>query len=257
MLPPPDEIHLWFACDSDCTPQLLEQYKREFLLDDELARGARFYFERDRNQFVLTRSLVRSVLSRYAAIAPRDWRFGKGEFGRPYLLNPDAPNIAFNLTHTHGMVVLAVSQQQPLGVDVENFLTREAPLGIARSYFSEREVKDLQALPLDAQQERFFHYWTLKESYIKAEGRGLNIPLDHFSMLIAEPGAVEIAFHGLPDTPDWHFWVMQPKPGFLTSLCVQNPSERAPRLVLREVLPLLAEREIAPNLLRQSQWRLA
>lgn len=252
MLPPLDQIHLWFAIDTDCPADLLEMYQRQYLSPDELVRGARFHFERDRRQFAVTRALVRTVLSRYADIEPHEWRFGKGEFGRPFILNQDAPKLSFNLSHTHGMVVLAVSQFPVMGVDVEDFVQRAAPLDVANAYFSPREVADLTALPLQAQQERFFHYWTLKESYIKAEGRGLNIPLDQFSMLIAQDGAVDIAFHGLPETPNWHFWLMQAKPGVLTALCVRSELTQAPTLVMREGLPTLPERELRPQLVRQS-----
>ncbi|MBI3229967.1 MAG: 4'-phosphopantetheinyl transferase superfamily protein [Burkholderiales bacterium] len=254
MLPPPDEIHLWFALDAECTPELLELYKRDFLSEEELVRGARFHFERDRNQFVLTRALVRSVLSRYAAIPPAQWQFGKGEHGRPFIANPDAPAIAFNLSHTRGLVVLAVSQAQPLGVDVENFQTREAPLEVAQGYFSPTEVAALTSLPLAAQQERFFHYWTLKEAYIKAESKGLSLPLEQFSMLFASDNEVEIAFHDLPASSGWHFWLMQACPGFLTALCVQSEARRAPTLVARQCLPLTPDRVLKPQIMRQSHW---
>lgn len=255
MLPPLDQIHLWFAVDTDCPDDLLEMYQQQYLSPEELVRGARFHFERDRRQFAVTRALVRTVLSRYADIAPHEWRFGKGEFGRPFILNQDAPNISFNLTHTRGLVVLAVGQFPVMGVDVENFVQRAAPLDVANAYFSPREVADLTSLPLAAQQERFFHYWTLKESYIKAEGRGLNIPLDKFSMLIAQDGAVDIAFHGLPATPNWHFWLMQAKPGLLMALCVQANFAQAPTIIMREGLPTLPERELSAQLVRQSKFQ--
>ena len=51
---------------------------------------ARFVFERDRRQFLITRALVRTMLSRYAEVAPRDWRFVTNQYGRPEVLDRPA-----------------------------------------------------------------------------------------------------------------------------------------------------------------------
>lgn len=256
MLSLANQIHLWFARDHDCTPQLLAQYRQDLLSDEERAREVRFHFEHDRNQFVLTRALVRSVLSRYAHISPRAWRFGKNEFGRPFIANAEGPALSFNLSHTKGMVVMAVSAPQAIGVDVENYGERAAPLDVAGHFFSPLEAKQLYALPKEAQQERFFHYWTLKEAYIKAEGKGLTIPLDEFSMDLRHPETVDICFHADIHTgaDPWRFCLLRSDPGFLTALCVQTAARSMPELVLHRYLPLQKEEVFQVPLLRSSVW---
>lgn len=250
------EIHLWFARDSDCTPELLARYRDELMNDEERVRHLRFHFERDRNQFALTRALVRTVLSRYAPIAPADWQFAKASHGRPYICNPQPPALNFNLSHTKGLVVLAISAPMTMGVDVENCVQRAAPLEVAEGYFSKPEVASLFALPASEQQERFFHYWTLKESFIKAEGQGLSLPLDQFSMQFARPDAVEIDFHRplVAQPENWRFWLLQPFAEYLTALCVQSAAQQAPQLRSRRCLPLVDDAEMSCQLLRQSQW---
>ena len=56
---------------------------------------------------------------------------------------------------------------------------------MADHYFAPTEVTALRSLPAAQQPERFFVYWTLKESYIKARGLGLSLPLAEFAFSVA------------------------------------------------------------------------
>jgi 4'-phosphopantetheinyl transferase len=49
-------------------------------------------------------------------------------------------------------------------------------MGLAGRYFAPLEVDALGALPAAERLGRFFAYWTLKESYIKARGLGSPCP---------------------------------------------------------------------------------
>lgn len=193
----PGVVDLWCffyqGLDEDAEGrQLLASYA-ELMTEAERARHDRFYFARDRLLFLATRALVRTVLSHYAPIAPASWRFGGGERGKPYIAESLTTELAargdaaihFNLTNTLGLVVCAVSRAHAaLGVDAESLERAGETLSIADHYFSPREVRALRALPPNQQRERFFSYWTLKESYIKARGLGLAIPLEQFSFLL-------------------------------------------------------------------------
>src|SRR3954451_20032403 len=83
----------------------LEAY-REWLSADERERMTRFVFDRDRRTFLLTRALVRTTLSRYAAVPPAAWRFIANDHGRPEILDRAAgvPDLRFNLSHTDGLI---------------------------------------------------------------------------------------------------------------------------------------------------------
>ena len=50
-----------------------------------------------------------------------------------------------------------------------------------KHYFSDAELTDLLELNKEEQRERFFDLWALKESYIKATGKGLATSLRSFS----------------------------------------------------------------------------
>lgn len=218
-----EQVDLWLCHDADIAQSTIDLWRETLLTDAERARGARFHFERDRKQFVITRALVRSVLSYYRPLAPEAWEFSANQWGRPAIVQSAGQGLSFNLSHTAGLVLLAVSGVPVLGVDVENAGQRQAPLDVARSYFSASEADELYALALEQQPERFFHYWTLKESYIKAKGRGLSIPLDQFSLQFQEPEQITIQFanHIEPEPDNWRFWLLK-LAGYTISVCVQK-----------------------------------
>lgn len=203
-------------------PELMAAYAA-LMTPEERARHDRYYFERDRRLFLATRALVRTVLSCYhPAIAPAQWRFAEGERGKPYIAGPaGAPPIYFNLSNTPGLVVCAVSlAHSALGVDAERLARAGETVSIADHYFSAREARALRALPAARQRERFFAYWTLKESYIKARGLGLALPLEQFTFLLDEGPDIGITFDPrLADHPErWRFALHQTASGHLIAV---------------------------------------
>ena len=156
---------------------------------DEHQRHGKLIFDRDRSMFLATRALVRTVLSNYAAVTPADWRFSAGEYGKPHIDSPAVtPALHFNLANTRGLVVCAVSvAHDSIGVDAEPIDRKTETLKLADRYFCPSEVRAIRASPASEQSRSFFAHWTLKESYIKARGHGLAIPLDQFSFCIDDP----------------------------------------------------------------------
>ena len=104
------------------------------------------------------------------------------------------PPVRFNLSHTDGLAVCAVVLKHDIGVDVEHRQRRVVSENIARRFFSPSEVREFESLPERMQQDRFFQYWTLKESYIKARGMGLSIPLEKFSFHLLKNKPIRISF---------------------------------------------------------------
>lgn len=183
-----NEIHLWTTKPQDVLKNrgsdLLRQKYQALLTDDETIKQQRYQFEKDRHDALITRAFVRDLLSYYADVAPSDWRFDKGEKDKPELVNPPLP-LRFNLSHTKDLIICAVTLTDDIGCDVENTTRTNQVLSIAERFFSSSETQALFSLPKEQQRQRFFDYWTLKESYIKAWGLGLAIPLKDFSFTIA------------------------------------------------------------------------
>ncbi|WP_080898348.1 4'-phosphopantetheinyl transferase family protein [Variovorax paradoxus] len=250
---PAGEIHLWFCPHGESSDAALEATYRALLTPQELQQKDRFHFARDRYRYLMTRVLVRSVLSRYAPIRPNDWRFVNGPFGRPRIEGPgleETRGLDFNLSHTAGLIVLAVARDIELGIDVEN-TRRSAVLEAVDHYFASAEALSLGALPAALQPHRFFELWTLKESYIKARGMGLQIPLDSFAFALDAPG--DIGFT-LADPHDdtahrWHFRQLQPTRDHMVAICSSTDA----RFVCRETSPLQWERSLEVRTTRASR----
>jgi 4'-phosphopantetheinyl transferase len=253
------QVDIWCAFSESITdPSLLERY-HELLTDAERRQQSRFHFAHDRHRYLITRALVRTTLSRYADVAPESWTFVPNSYGRPAIGNEatQVRGISFNLSHSRGLVVLAVTRDQELGVDTED-MTRAPPLEIADRFFAPAEVASLRAQPPECQPHRFFQYWTLKESYIKARGMGLSLPLDAFAFHFSPPDRVRLTIEPqLQDAPErWRFWqwwawssqASSPEPAqrqHMLALCVERvAAEPPPRLVMKEIVPFGSEGEL-------------
>jgi 4'-phosphopantetheinyl transferase len=231
-------IHVWLAFYDEIVDESVCARLRTLLSEAERAQEFRFHFADDQKRHLITRALVRTVLSRYVAIAPTEWTFSTNRFGRPQISNQEiqARQLSFNISHTRGLIALAVTHGLQLGVDVENVSARKISLDIADHYFAPTEVAELARVPSDRQQDRFFEYWTFKESYIKARGMGLSIPLDQFSFHYPHEGAVRIQIQpALGDESDrWSFWQFRPTPENLLALCVERRDGPAPNVTIRK-----------------------
>jgi 4'-phosphopantetheinyl transferase len=250
------EIHLWLAFYDQIADERLHAAYRNMLNAAEREQEPRFHFARDRRRYLVTRALVRSVLSRYEPIPPEQWCFPTNAYGRPEILDAQASGggLSFNISHTHSLIALGVTRHRALGIDVENFRAREAPLDVADHYFAPPEVAALNAVPRDEQQYRFFEYWTFKESYIKARGMGLSLPLDKFSFHYPDDAAVELTIDRQlgDDAARWEFWQFRPAAEYLLAICAERVEAESPRLTVRQAVPLSGDRPFVPRFLRRS-----
>lgn len=196
-----------------------------FMAPDERARCRRFIRDRDQRTFAITRTLVRRTLSAYGPTAPGDWRFVTNVHECPFVHPSQAgtPPLRFNVSHTDGLVALAVTRGHRLGVDVER-VTRVVTDGVAERHFAPAEVRDLSGLPEADQPAAFFEYWTLKEAYIKARAMGLALPLGAFAFGLRPPLPPTITFaEGFDDAAErWQFWQAWPTPEHRLSLAVER-----------------------------------
>lgn len=226
---PGDEIHLYFSFPEKITdPGILQGYQ-SLLTDDELTQMSRFYFARHRHQYLVTRALIRSCLSSYFEVEPAAWRFEKNGYGKPEISFPEqAWPLRFNLSHCEGLIMCGITRDYDIGVDAEDaHRATRAAFESLTSYFSANEIKALNQLPSEQQKQRFFDYWTLKESYIKARGMGLAIPLDKFSFQFEADRLSGFELH--PDlqdnAKDWQFWRMPIAERYRVAVAVNSCSD--------------------------------
>jgi 4'-phosphopantetheinyl transferase len=191
---------------------------------DERDRLSRLTLPKVRRELLHGRALTRLVLSRHAPLGPTEWCFARGLHGKPEVAGPaPAPRLRFNIAHTAGMLVVGVTLERDLGVDVENTTRAVDDEHLAERFFAPAEAADVLARHGDDRRQRFFDYWTLKEAYIKACGEGLALGLDRF-WLDLDRDMPRISFAPeLDDDPSaWQFARYRPTPTHALAVAIRR-----------------------------------
>jgi 4'-phosphopantetheinyl transferase len=129
------------------------------LLDpEERARAARFVFDHDRRRWTVAHGLLRKVLGRYVRRSPEELRFETDPWGKPSLR--DHPSLAFNVSHSGPLMLIAVAAGRPVGIDLEQIRTDIDAAGIADRFLSPGERAALAAVPAELLPAAFFTCWT-------------------------------------------------------------------------------------------------
>src|SRR5579863_1419427 len=236
---PADEIHVWSvdlrAWEEAAGPLL-------GLLDlEERERAGRFKFPGPRNQFIISRALLRRALGGYLHIDASAVRFCTTSNGKPELAaNPDLRtndlrtndlrandlainDLRFNLSHTEGATVFAVVRQRQVGVDVERIRTDTNAMELAERFFSPREVEWLRSRPASEQVSSFFSCWTAKEAYIKAHGEGLSMSLSGFGVLPDAGSKLQLKVYEDPaEARRWSIWQLELGTDLRAALAVEG-----------------------------------
>ena len=213
----PHEVHVWRA-HLDCSDLVLRRLEAA-LSPEEIARANRFFFLRDRQHFIAARGILRQLLAEYLRRSPVDLEFAYHSRGKPYLVSPTVTPVAFNVSHSRGLALLAFSPGRELGADLEFIRPEIASDEIASRYFAPSEVAELQSLSPAQRPEAFFLCWTRKEAYIKARGEGLQIPLTSFRVSLT-PGQPEILESA--DASRWTLRNLSPAPDYAAALVAEG-----------------------------------
>jgi 4'-phosphopantetheinyl transferase len=219
---PSGVLHIWCVEADDPAHDL--SVVADVLAPDELERARRFRFERDRRRYLVGRTLLRSILSRYLGQRPAALRFGYSEHGKPALLDNHS-GLQFNVSNSASLVVYAVISRRAVGIDVEH--VRELPDidAIATQFFAPSEARTVQALRQPSKTAAFFACWTRKEAYIKAIGTGLSRPLDTFVVTFLPGETPRLAWveDDACETERWSFESFSPADGYVSAVAVEGP----------------------------------
>jgi 4'-phosphopantetheinyl transferase len=235
------ELDVWLVPRPDLLsdPSLLARYDA-LLAPAERERAARIVHEETRHEHLVARALVRTTLSRYeSAIAPEQWRFDVNAYGRPEIApGQTGLDLRFNLSHARGLIACAVTLGRAVGIDVEWNRRSPSLLDSIEHFFSPSEVRDTLALPPPARLVRFFQCWTLKESYIKAHGKGLSIPLADFSFRFdGENAGVRLEPCPGDRAVRWRSWVWTPTDEHTLGLTAEFAPDERVNLRIETVVP--------------------
>lgn len=251
----PGEVHVWFTFPQEINDAGLLKAYHGLLNDEERQKQNRYYLEQHRHEYLIARALVRSVLSRYVEKAPKEWRFSKSQHGRPEIEHDyDTPPLRFNLSHANGLIACAVTLEHEVGIDVEDTKRKAINVDMASRFFSTPEIKALLSMPDHEKEDRFFHYWTLKESYIKACGRGLSAPMNQFSFHFANDRFLGISFDPLlaEDPKSWQFFILKPTKRHKAAVALRKGNLSKFQITARRIIPLVREQAFTCEILRES-----
>lgn len=199
------------------------------LTTDELRRAGRFHRRKDREHFVVGRGALRRILGFYLDTRPEQLRFSYTPFGKPALSDAaGGKELRFNLSHSNGMALYAVTRGREIGIDLEFIREDFEVLRLARHFFSQVEVATLTALPDELRARAFFNCWTRKEAYIKARGEGLSLPLDEFdvSLVPGEPASLLGVRHSSREASRWVLQELSPGCDYAAAVAAEGPQWR-------------------------------
>jgi 4'-phosphopantetheinyl transferase len=188
------EVH-WVSIDVDAD-RLSEL--DALLSGEERERAARFRFERDRNHFIACRGMLRELLG---VDARRSFTYNA--YGKPRLENSE---VRFNVSHSRGMAMIAVTRGREVGCDIEWIDPTFADHAIAERFFSREEAAMLRGLSEEERRTEFFRCWTRKEAFIKALGVGMSMGLDRVG----------------GDQPGWVFRDVDAPEGYAAAVVLQK-----------------------------------
>ena len=233
----PDEIHFFYTLvDEIKDTGLLDKY-RSVISEDEKRKVNRYVFEKDKHSCLVTRALLRFVLSAFTGCDPERFEFIENKYGKPDL-KPGLVTmpVKFNLSHSSNVTACALALGSEIGMDIEDY-RRKIDLGLADRFFSKPESEYLRSCSDKDRQEVFFDFWTLKESYIKARGMGLSIGLDKFGFEIDR----EMCIHfdeSLNDSPDeWKFFGFSPVENYKAAISIQSALKNSFKLHIYKCIP--------------------
>lgn len=203
------EVHVWRAT-LDRSPALTQFFAKSLSVDEQ-TRADRFHFEHHRQRFITGRGILRSLLGRYLQIAPDQLQFNYSDQGKPSLANQ---TLQFNLAHSQGLALIAISLDRPVGVDLEQIRAIADLNALTQRFFSFTEHAAICSLPLDQQPKAFFRYWTCKEAYLKATGDGLSKLKGLEISLRSNQSAclANVSQH------EWHLQELAPAEGFVGAI---------------------------------------
>ena len=217
------DIHVWCA-SLNVSKEDLSHYE-SWLSLDEKARAQRFYFEKDRDHFIVGRGLLRTLIGHYLKIEPAQIEFIYEDYGKP-ALKPDLQDktLEFNLSHSKGLALYVFNWNRKVGIDVEQIHAMPDMDDFAERFFSPRESAYINSLSGQPKEIAFFKLWTCKEAFLKANGNGLTVPINEVEISLEPEGSARLEAIGEEKTQTsyWQLEIFNPVQGYQAALAVEG-----------------------------------
>lgn len=159
-----------------------------FITEEKRNKITRFKYKKNKISSLISDILIRNIISDKLNIKNNEIQIKKTNYGKPYLENE--LSFHFNISHSGDYVACAIDNKV-LGIDIEEKKDIDYE-GIANNFFCNDEIEFILDGNCYERLTKFYRVWTLKESYIKADGKGLSIPLNSFSIKIHEDKEIKL-----------------------------------------------------------------
>lgn len=226
------ELHLYPAAREELETNLDRFYAA--LAPAEKKRAERLLIPEKREQFILGRGFLRSLLAAYTGLEPGDLALSSGENGKPYLANS---RIQFNVSHSRDHYLVGVTSGAPLGVDVQHLFQLTNPEFLVKNYFSPEEIDTLPDRTDDGYLEALFTRWVRKEAYLKGLGAGLRKNPSRITLVAPTLGTAHPLNEQPPprDPGDWKILDIDTPPGYKAAAAVCFPEPGVQVLTFSEI----------------------
>ena len=218
-----DEVHVWCVnlnvldLDINCLKHILSK--------EENDKADSFHFKDDRENYIGRHAILRKILGRYLSLEPNNINFSYRSHGKPSLSNySNGDKIHFNLSHSKGLVLYAMTRGREVGIDVERIIPGIMDEQFISNVFSQKELYSIQSLPMDMRTNALFQNWTRKEAFIKALGQGLSYDLKRIDVSAAL-GEKSIISNRNSDADNSYCWSLRDielGPGYAGSIVVEG-----------------------------------
>jgi 4'-phosphopantetheinyl transferase len=182
-------IELYAIQFKEQLPGELFDYLLQFV--EKAEKIKRFLKWEDSYRALYAELLIRYIIISKLKIKNETISFSTNEYKKPFLDN--VKDFHFNLSHSGNWIVCA-TDNQPIGIDVERI--RTVDFKMAKRFFSQQESDELFQKDETKKNDFFFTLWTFKESYIKAIGKGLYLPLSSFTVKFIHEYKIGIIIDG-------------------------------------------------------------
>lgn len=157
----------------------------KYLSDDEIDRADKIRKEERRQQFIISRGIIKKYLSILLSKRSNQIKFLYNKHGKPYINEKyNSHTVEFNSSHSGNYGLTAITLDNKIGVDIQKIDSTVNFESLSDRFFNINEKNELMKLNKDDQKDAFYLGWVRKESFIKATGKGIAYGLNRFSVTL-------------------------------------------------------------------------
>lgn len=226
------EVHLWKSRITDYETDA-ELFYNGSLPKDEKEKADNIRSRENRKAYIISRGILRTVLSEYLKVEPGDIVFEYNEHGKPSIANRLNPrNVRFNLSHSRDVILYAVAKDKEVGIDVEYMRDVDRAERIIERFFSQEQRDFYNSQSDGIKKTAFFRLWTRREAYGKAMGRGFSVPAVDCGIPLmrsdGKPASVHVA------SGKWSIYDLEQEDEYVSAFSVEGQIRRIERFKLRK-----------------------